>query len=90
MAEFVLQLSEEAAAFVHDRVEAGAAATPSDVVEQAVEQLRQREVLRQRKLDRLNAAIQDGEDAIADGAYEDVPFDQIKTWMEQLRPGHSG
>lgn len=81
MAEVVLQLSEEAVEFLHDQVEAGAAGNPSELVEQAVATLQRRELLRQRKLERLRAALDAGEEDLAAGRYVDLTADELEDWF---------
>lgn len=75
MAEVVLQLSEEAVEFLHDQVEQGAAASPSELVERAVAHLRRGEAA-------LAAEIDVGLDELEAGKGMEVG--DVEAWLSTL------
>jgi putative addiction module CopG family antidote len=68
--------------FVQDRVRSGSYQDANSVVHAGLGLLKARTDREQRKLARLNAAIQVGIDQIERGEGEIVPWDRLEHWLE--------
>ena len=62
--------------FVRDRAASGDYNNASEVVREALRLLRRAEEQRALKMERLRAAIREGEEALAQGKYSDLNSDQ--------------
>ena len=62
--------------FVRDRAESGDYNNASEVVREAIRLLKRTEERRALKMERLRAAIRDGDEALARGEFTDVNSDQ--------------
>lgn len=62
--------------FVRDRAESGDYDNASEVVREAVRLLKRAEERRALKIERLRAAIRDGDEALARGEFTDLNSDQ--------------
>ncbi len=62
--------------FVRDRAESGDYNNASEVVREAIRLLRRVEERRALKMERLRAAIRDGDEALARGEFTDLNSDQ--------------
>jgi antitoxin ParD1/3/4 len=75
-----VSLSAELENFVNDRVKSGSFKTPSDVINEALRVLQQREALIAESVDRLRKQVQTGIDQLNRGEWIDG-----EEAMEQLR-----
>ena len=62
--------------FVRDRAESGDYNNASEVVREAIRLLKRAEERRALKMERLRAAIRDGDEALARGEFSDLNSDQ--------------
>jgi antitoxin ParD1/3/4 len=70
--------------YVEDSVRSGAFQNASEVVRDALRLHKARADEDARKLERLNALIQEGEDDIAAGRYVELDWDQLDDWLGGL------
>ena len=71
--------------FVRDRAQSGDYNNASEVVREALRLLRRAEEQRALKMERLRAAIREGDEALAQGAYSELNSDQeLDTFFADL------
>ena len=82
MTTHTIEIDEPFDRFVEDRVRSGSYNDADSVVRAGLGLLKARTDREQRKLARLNAAIQVGIDQIERGEGEIVPWDRLEDWLE--------
>jgi antitoxin ParD1/3/4 len=88
MATRNVNLTDTLDAFVEERVKSGDYQNASEVVRAGLRRLKAEEEERAAKIEKLNAAIQEGVDAYERGEYEDV--EDVAAWLDGLGRRKSG
>jgi antitoxin ParD1/3/4 len=85
MATRNVNLTDMLDAYVEDRVRSGTFQNASEVVRDALRLHKARTEDEERKIERFNRLIQQGDDDLAAGRYVDVEIDDLDVYFEGLR-----
>jgi antitoxin ParD1/3/4 len=85
MATRNVSLTDMLDAYVEDRVRSGTFQNASEVVRDALRLHKARTEAEERKIERFNRLIQEGDDDLAAGRYVDVEIDDLDAYLEGLR-----